>query len=180
MLTAEIYDQGTINTTVPSPGDPTYQTECLSLALRKTLQNLYDNDFVFERAETTDLNTWGGDMQDALDDYIDRYEDILQTGASSVVANLPDVLPIIAALMSGGAEPVLAILLQGVLDAVLRHKNTGVTEAGEEISNADVSGIEDRLDNIESAIYQVLDEFTINIIGDLEAQSWSVGPVEEE
>lgn len=177
-ISANIYDQGTINTTIPAPGDPTYQTECLSLALRKTLQNLYDAGFTFDRAVATDFTSWGGDAQDAVDDYIDRYEDILQTGATEVVAALPDVLPIIGALLSGGSAPVLAILAQGVLDTVLRHKDTGVTEAGEEISNADVSGIEDRLDNIEAAMYQVLNEFTINVLGSSESQTWSVEPPE--
>lgn len=179
MKSASIYDQGTINLTIPDPGDPTYQTECLSLALRKTLQNLYDEGFEFERAESTDFTTFGGDAQDAVDDYIDRYEDILQTGTTEVVAALPDVMPIIAALLSGGSAPVMAILVQGVLDTILRHKDTGVTEAGEEISNADVSGIEERLDNIEAAMYQVLNEFTINLLSSSEVQSWSIEPAEE-
>lgn len=180
MLTALIYDQGTINTTLPSPGDPTYQTEALSLALRKTLQNLFDEGFSFTRAESADFTSFGGDAQDAVDDYMDRYEEILQTGASEVVAALPDVMPIIAALLSGGSAPVLSILAQGVLDTLLRHKDTGVTEAGEEISNADMSGVETRLDNIEAALYQVLNEFTINILESSTDQSWSVGPTPPE
>lgn len=180
MLTAAIYDQGTINTTLPTPGDPTYQTEALSLALRKTLQNLYDEGFEFSRAESTDFTTFGGDAQDAVDDYMERYEEILQTGASEVVAALPDVMPIIAALLSGGSAPVLSILAQGVLDTILRHKDTGVTEAGEETSNADLSGVETRLDNIEAAMYQVLNEFTINILRDSESQTWSIEPSADE
>jgi len=180
MLTAVIYDQGTIDTTLPDPGDPTYQTEALSLALRKTLQNLFDEGFEFERAESTDFTSFGGDAQDAVDDYMDRYEEILQTGASEVVAALPDVLPIIGALLSGGATPVLTILAQGVLDTLLRHKDTGVTEAGEEISNANMAGVETRLDNIEAAMYQVLNEFTINVLSGSENQSWSIEPATEE
>ncbi|MCK5600630.1 hypothetical protein KAR91_02105, partial [Candidatus Pacearchaeota archaeon] len=84
------------------------------------------------------------------------------------------------ALLSGGSAPVLSILAQGVLDTLLRHKDTGVTEAGEEISNADMSGVETRLDNIEAALYQVLNEFTINILESSTDQSWSVGPTPPE
>ena len=124
MKTANFPTIGTLDTTLPLTTDPAYQSASLSLTLHQTIKNLSDNGFVFQQAETSDFTTFGGEAQSAIDNYIDRYEDILQSGFSSVVATLPDVLPIMGALLSGGAEPVLAILLQGVLDTLLRHKDT--------------------------------------------------------
>lgn len=168
MKTASLPDPGTIETDIPEPGEAGYQQECFALYLRQVFKNLYDEGFAFNSVESSDLSSFSGDVADGLDDYIERYEEILLDGASEITANIPDVLPIMAALVSGGSAPVLSILLQGVLDAFLRNRNASITQS--EGETLDTSELVD-------AIRTVLNEFTINIIGDLESQSWSVEPV---
>lgn len=124
MRTASFPAIGTLDTTLPTPGDPTYQTEALALTLHQTIKNLSDNSFEFQQSVASDFTAWSTNTQDALDNYIVRYEEILQTGFSAVVANLPDVLPIMSAVLAGGGPGVIGVLLQGVLDTILRHKDT--------------------------------------------------------
>jgi hypothetical protein len=192
--TANFPSIGTLNTTLPSPGDPTYQVESLALDLHKIIKDLSDNSFEFQQAVAGDFTTFGGGVQDALDNYMDRYEDFLQTGASAVSAALPDVLPIIAAVLSGGGEGVIAILLQGVLDTMLRHKDTrtnhydgdtaevdlsDVIAALEDIRDRltdDTTSITERLEEVRQQIEQTLDEFNINVINSYDDAFFSVGP----
>jgi len=121
MKTANFPTIGTLDTTLPTPGDATYQMEALALVMHQIIKALSDNGFTFSQSETSDFTTFGNGVAGGLDNYITRYEELLATGASAVVASIPDVLPIIGALLSGGAEPVIAILVQGVLDTMLRH-----------------------------------------------------------
>lgn len=199
MKTASLPTIGTLSTTLPAVGDPTYQQELLAYTLMQIIKELSDESFEFSQAETSDLTSVSNDVTDGVDDYMDRYEDLLQTGASSVVANIPDVAGIIGVLLSGGAEPVLAILLQGVLDVLVRHVDHRTDEsdgdpealAGVEaallalneklettgaMSLADVA--DTLLEDIRAQIESTLNEFTINIAGDDVTQSWSVGPVD--
>lgn len=187
MKTAALPAIGTLNTTLPDPGDATYQTESLALSLHQTLKNLSDSGFEFQSPESSDFTTFGNDTQGALDNYIDRYEDILQTGFSAVVANLPDVLPIIGTIIGGGGEGILSILLQGVLDTLLRHRDIRSDVADGDplnLANSDMSGVVTELQDIEAKLEEVreeimatLNEFNINVYEDEEGASWSVGPL---
>ena len=123
MITANFPTVSTLDETLPTPGDPTYQTETLALTLHKVVKNLSDAGFSFAQSVPSDFTSFGNEVAGGLDNYITRYEQLLNTGTSAVAASIPDVLPIIGALLSGGAQPVIAILLQGVLDTILRHRD---------------------------------------------------------
>lgn len=73
MRTAELPTIGTLDTTLPSAGDPTYQTESLCLTIHKIIKELSDEGFEFQQAQTTDFSTYGTNTQDAVDDYIERF-----------------------------------------------------------------------------------------------------------
>jgi hypothetical protein len=150
--TAEIPDQGTIDETLPAPGDPSYQSESLALVIKKMFAALRTEGFVFERADSSDFADFGNEFQTGIDNYITRYEQILADGASSVVASIPDVLPIMAALLSGGATPVLAILLQGVVDTMLRHTNASSTATQGE-------AIVEKLEELRALVEEGRDDF---------------------
>lgn len=176
MRTASFPTIGTLNTTLPSPGDPTYQSEALALTIHQTIKNLSDAGFEFAQVVSGDLSTYTTNTQDAIDDYIERYEDLLISGASEVVANLPDVLGIMAALVSGGAEPVIGILLQGVLDVLMRHKDTRTDQYNGDRAEVDMSGVVTQLEAIETKIEQILTEHTINVISSHEDAYFQIGP----
>lgn len=163
MKTASFPAIGTLDRTLPSPGDATYQTESLALTLHDIIKDMSDNGFEFQLAEASDFTSFGGDAQDAIDDYITRYEEILQNGFSSVVATLPDVLPIISTVLSGGGDAVLSILLQGVLDTILRHQDRRSDSAdGEELvlAAADVANLTTAIEAITAELELVKAEIT--------------------
>lgn len=199
MRTAELPTIGTLDTTLPSAGDPTYQTESLCLTIHKIIKELSDEGFEFQQAQTTDFSTYGTNTQDAVDDYIERFEDLLETGTTAVSAALPDVLPIIGALLSGGSAPVLAILAQGVLDTMLRHWDRRADIANGDPTKADMAGVVAELQSIDAKletteevslantldvlmediraqIETTLNEFTINLHSDEFAAYWGVEP----
>lgn len=155
MKTAAIASSDPINQTVPNPGDPTYQQECLALEVRNTFKNLTDNGFEFQQAEVSDITPFSNDVASGLDNYITRYEEILQTGFSAVVANIPDVAPIITALLSGGSETVLSILLQGVLDTLLRHKDRRSDHYDGDTAEVDLTDVVTKLDDIKVGIESI-------------------------
>lgn len=193
--TADFPTIGTLDETLPATSEPIYQLAALSLTVHKIIKNLSDNNFQFKQAIESDFTTFGTDTQGAIDDHITRYEEFLQGAAASVVADLPDVLPIIGALLSGGSEPVMAILLQGVLDTLLRHKDRRTEEYGGDKAEVDMSSvvtaieevrdklddsgtnITERLEEVRQQMDSILNEFTINLHDDAEGASWSAGPV---
>jgi methionine synthase II (cobalamin-independent) len=176
MRTANFPSIGTLNTTLPDPGDPTYQTEALALTLHQIIKDLSDNGFEFSQVISTDLSTWTTNVQDAVDDYIEKYEDLLQTGASEVTANLPDVLSIMAAVVSGGSDAIIGVLLQGVLDVLMRHKDTRTDHYNGDTAEVDMSEVIDVLEEIRDNIAAVLTEATINVISSREDSFFQVGP----
>jgi hypothetical protein len=187
-LTAALPTIGTLDTTLPDTSDPQYQSASLALDLHKLLKNMSDAGMVISQAVSTDFTTFAGDVTDGMDDYIERYEEILANGFSSIVANIPDVLPIITTLLSGGSEPVLAILLKGVLDVLLRQFDARITDNEGEIEagTADMSGVEaqlealeDKLEEMRVQIATILTEFNITVVQTREAlddvAEWTVG-----
>lgn len=170
---------GTIDTTLPATSDPGYQQAALSLYIRQVCDDLATAGFSFQAAETTDFTTYVSDFNNGMDDFGDRLDEILSTGVSTVVANLPDVAPIIGALLAGGGGAVIPILLNGVADTLLRHMNSRTTSAGGEFVGGDVdtTALETKLDEIEAAILQVLNEININVFRDEDTQTYSSGPL---
>lgn len=180
-LTAALPTIGTLDTTLPETTDPQYQSASLALDLHRVLKNMSDAGMTINQAVSTDFTTFASGVTNGLDDYIERYEDILADGVSQVVGVIPDVWPIITALLSGGSEPVLAILLQGVLDVLCRQFDVRITDKGGEIEagSIDTAGIEDRLEAIEEAIHTILTNFGINLYSAGDAQAlFAVGPPE--
>ena len=206
MRTANLPTITGISATLPAAGEPTRQAEHLCQTLHYILLDMKAEGFVFQQAETTDFTTFGNGVSDGLDDYVDRFDDLLRTGTTAVAANIPDVLPIIGALLSGGAEPVLAILLQGVLDTMLRHWDTRADVADGDPTNSDMSGVitaleaietmleehkdtfidaedttaADLLVKLETAIYGVLTQLNINLFSREDEQFHSIAPMAEE
>lgn len=178
-LSASFPTIGTLDTTLPSTSDPAYQLASLALDVHKIIKNLSDEGFVFRQAEASDFTAWEGSVTDALDDYIERYEDILQSGFSEVVANLPDVISIMGAIVSGGGEGVISILLQGILDVILRHKDTRSDYYNGDTAEVDTAALVAKLDDLIDAIYSILTTFNINLYAESEEANWSVGPVTE-
>lgn len=199
MKTADIVASLDDDTTVPDEGDPTYQQECLALDLRGILKNLSDEGFVLTSTETSDLSAFSTEVADGVDDYVDRFEEMLVDGTSEIVAYIPDVLSIMAALLSGGAEPVLAILLQGVLDTIIRHTIMRADVAGGDATKKALEDVVVELQNLNTKLETsaeatvadelttlftelkeqlavTLNEFTINLANDPLAQQWTVEP----
>lgn len=138
MKTATFQVPVSLDQTLPSPGDATYQTEQLALILNNTIKELDDEGFEFATAESSDFSSYGTDLKTFIDNMHEREEDILLTGATTVVANLPDVLPIIGAILSGGTAAIPSILLNAVVSQLFRSRDTSVESFGGEIINGDI------------------------------------------
>ena len=139
MKTAVIYTNATFSDTIPAPGDPTYQTEVLALMLRKTLENMESAGMVFTAPEAGDFTTFNNEATGFMSDANARMDEILTTGVSSIVANVPDVLSIMAAISSGGGSEVLSILLRAVLAQMWHDRDSSITAAQGEPQYSDLS-----------------------------------------
>jgi len=205
MKTATFVTLGSLPTFSVSESADNYWQERVSYELSAFLRNLSVAGIEATQAESSDFGSFATDMQTALDNYETRFDEILADGVSSVVATLPDVWPIIAALLSGGAEPVIGILLKGVLDAFLRNRNSSLTAAEGEVS-PDTSAIVTELENLTAeitvlkgnfaafgldgevsrlidgiaAVREVLSTININVFRDEESQTYSSGPLPPE
>lgn len=155
MLTADFPTIGVLDATLPATSDPLYQIASLSLTVHRIIKNLSDEGFQFKAVETTDINTYVTDMQTGVDNYINKYEDILQTGTSAVIANIPDVATILTALVSGGSDAILATLLQGVLDVVCRKFEERIDSANGEFDGGDLGNIETLLGEIRDKLDEI-------------------------
>ncbi len=199
MRTANFPTIGTLPLDLPDVEDPLYQSASLSLTLHQIIKDMSDEGFVLTQAQSSDFTSFGNDSDDAVDDYIERYDELLRTGTSEIVAALPDVVPIIGALLAGGSGAVVPILLKGVLDTIVRHTDTRTDVADGEPSTQDFSAIiselealneklettatvniSDTLDTLlielKEQIAVTLNEFTINLASDPLGQSWTVEP----
>lgn len=177
MITADIIDQGTINTTLPSPGDPTYQVESLALFYRQQWAALRTAGFNFARPQTSDFSTFQTGLETYLEDAYDRETEIINDGVATTVAALPDILAIGSAFVSGGASAVGAILLEIILGKLIGGDSGARAgyRAGE--VSPDMTEVVDALEEIRDMIETILTEFNINLYSGEYEQSWSVGPV---
>ena len=180
MITVTLPTIGTLTTTLPDTDDPLYQSAKASYELLRILKAMSDAELTIRQPETSDFTTFNTDTLDGIDDFGERLDEILATGVSDVVANLPDVTSIIAALLSGGSSAVIPILLKGVLDVMLRHMNSRTTAAGGDYSGeVDTAGIEEKLDDIKDQIEATLNEFTINLFSDASDSTVKYGQIDE-
>jgi hypothetical protein len=153
MKTAQLQVPASLDQTLPTPGDPTYQMEALARTIHNTLIELNTENFEFSAAEASDFNTYGNDMKTFIDNMRDREDEILLSGFSSIIANLPDVIPLISAILSGGTAAIPSILLNALIGQLYRSRNSAITaKEGEVLSDLDTGGVEDGL----SEIYQEL------------------------
>lgn len=175
MKTAQFQVPASLDQTLPTPGDATYQTEQLALILNNTIKELDDEGFEFSSAESSDFSTYGNSLKTFIDNMHEREEDILTTGATTVVANLPDVLPIIGAILSGGTAAIPSILLNAVISQLFRSRDTAIEVKGGEILPSDVDltdlvdaveGIQNTHDVIEEHVSEILRSFKIPANGD--------------
>lgn len=175
MLETSIVDQGTINTTLPDPGDPTYQTESLCLFLKQQFAALRTEGFKFQKAQIADLSSWETDLEDWLSDAQDREDQILQQGYSSIVATLPDVLAIGSAYMSGGADAVLGCLVNIILERTFGGSQAATGSYNQAANTPNFNDLIDKLEEIRVQIDTILTEFNINLYEDPTGASWTVG-----
>ena len=188
MKTAAFPTIGTLDETLPATSDSQYQQAALSLTIHKIVKNLSDEGFEFTKPEATDFTAFNTEVNTFITDMNTRFDEILAQGFSEVVANLPDVLNIMAAISSGGLSEVPAILLNAILGQMFHWRDSSIEAAeGEPLAELDVSGIvtqleaiEARLALMETAIQEILTDFNINVFRDEETQTYSFGPLEEE
>lgn len=174
MKTADIQILSSLSDTLPDPSDSNYQAAALCLMLRKTLEELDTQGFSFNAIETTDLSTFNTSMSDFLSNANDRFDDWLQGEVSTVVANLPDVLSIGAAYVSGGASEVGGLILQRVLGMLFHTEDSRAQYEGAH-KDLDLDDLIAKLEEIREQIEHILTEFSINTYNDPEGQSWVVG-----
>ena len=142
MKQADIFVVTGASDTLPATSDPMYQTSVLSLMIRKTLENVEAQGIDIVRTEVADFEAFEFDMNDFIDKSGQRLDDLLTTGVTTVIANLPDVLEIGAAYASGGATAVGGIILNKVIGHMF-HVADSNAEHGSEI---DLSAIEEQLE----------------------------------
>lgn len=171
---------GTLVTTLPPESDPAYQLASLALTLHKIIKDMSDNEFDFQQVVPSDVSGLFTATEGGLDDYIDRYEEVLQEGASDVVATLPSLIPYISAFLSGGAEGMIALFLKSIFDALVRGKDTRTTEHdseyGGDVAQVDTASIVTALEGIKAQMDAILTEFNINIIDSRDDGFFHVGP----
>ncbi len=193
--------------TLPVDSDPMYQPAVLALMIRKNLEALDTQGFNFKLAETTDLTSFNNDMTTYLANANTRFDEWLQGQVATVAANLPDVLAVGEAMLSGGGSAVGALVLNRVLGMAFHREDSRAQHEGAH-TNVDSAAIVTALENIETIlttfadrhestggnsiadmldttlqairdeIMQVLNEFNINIYSDPENAQWSVGPLD--
>ena len=180
MITAQIIDQGTIDTTLPSTSDPLYQLAALSLFYRQQFAALRTAGFQYARPEVSDFTSFKSDLSTYLSNAYDRETEIIQDGIATTTANLPDVLSIGAAFVSGGATEAAACILNILLGKLLGGDSgaEGQYKIGE--ASPDMTDVVTALEEIRDNIETILNEFNINLYSNEYEQSWSVGPVEPE
>ena len=175
MLEASFPTIGTLDETLPATSDPQYQSAALCLSLHKIIKAISDEGFTITKPEASDFSSYSNNVKDYIDKMAQREDEILRNGFSTVVATLPDVLSIMAAISSGGLAEVPSILLNALMSQAFRSRDTLLDVEG---GDTDQDLIE-ALNEIRDKIDLVLTEFNINVIGSIEDQAWSVGPLSE-
>jgi hypothetical protein len=179
MITANIIDQGTIDTTLPATSDPMYQVASLALFYKQQFAALRTAGFTFARPETTDFTTFKNGLATYLSNAYDRETEIIQDGVATTVATLPDVLSIGAAFTSGGASAAAACILNIVLGKLIGGDSGAQGDYEKAQASPDMSEVVTALEEIRDNIELILTEFNINVFRDEESQTYSMGPLPE-
>ena len=181
MITADIIDQGAIDTTLPPTSDPLYQLAALSLFYRQQWAALRTAGFNFARPEVSDFSTFNNELSTYLDNAHDRETEIIQTGASAISANLPDILSIGAAFASGGASAAAACVVNTALGKLLGGDSGAIGDYEVSQASPDMTEVVDKLEELRQAVNQVLSTFNINLLSDqYEAYFSATQDLEEE
>ena len=177
MISASIIDQGTIDTTLPATSDPMYQVASLALFYKQQFAALRTAGFQFARPETSDFTAYNTAADDWLDDANARFDAWLQGAVGEVIGNVPDVLSIGAAFVSGGATEVGAILLSKILNHMFHVEDSRAQYEGAR-ENVDTEAIVDKLEEVREQIEATLNEFNINLYRDAEDSSVKYGQLD--
>lgn len=175
MKTAEIQVLTGLSDTLPASTDPNYQCAALCLMLRKTLEELDTQAFTFNAVESTDFSSFKTSLTNWLDDAYDRETEIIQDGVSEITANLPDILAIGAAYVSGGASEAIGCLINIALGRLLGGDSGAIAAYEAKENSVDLTDMIAKLEEIREQIEHILTEFSINTYNDPEGQSWTVG-----
>lgn len=182
MIDITLPDQGTINTTLPDPSDPMYQPASLCLFLKQTFASMRSAGLHVQKAQIADLTSYQSSLGTWLTNAQAREDEILTEGASEVVANLPDVLAIGAAYMSGGATAAIGCIQSIVLKRLFGGDQAalaGYQQAG--ASEIDLSEIVEKLDEFNVMFdkfalieeqYSRLEAFFNNLTINLNSEEW--------
>lgn len=124
MKTAAFPTIGTLDTTLPTVGTATYQSESLALDIHQIIKNLSDAGFQFQMAEPLDVTTLESDLRafgDTFDTWIESAA-VASTAGLPVPANpaLPDFAAAIGMLLAGGWGAIIPILINLAVDLVVR------------------------------------------------------------
>jgi len=178
MISASIIDQGTIDTTLPDTTDPMYQVASLALFYKQQFAALRTAGFQFAKPEVSDFTSFKANLSTYLSDAYDRETEIIQDGVATTVANLPDVLSIGAAFVSGGATEAAACILNIILGKLLGGDSGAHGDYENAQASTDMTEVVSALEDIKNQIEATLNEFNINVYSDEYDSSVKYGQVD--
>lgn len=179
MLSTNFYIVSGAVDDLPASSDPNYQNAVLCLMLRKTLEGMDTEGFDITRPEISDFTTYRASLTSWLDDAYDREAEIIRTGTSEIVANLPDILTIGAAYISGGASAAIGCVIEIMLKRLLGGDSGAVAANEGQTAEVDFTELIAKLEELREQMAAILTEFNINILRDEEEATFSVGFPEE-
>jgi hypothetical protein len=147
--------------------------ECAALEWRQTMLALKDNGFVFSRTDEAEYTAFNNEVKTSLSQMNQRWDEILQQGASQVAVNLPNVINIMAAISSGGTSEVLSILLCALFEQIFHARDSQIEAAnGEPTPNTDaivqeLTAIKTEIDELAGEVTAVLESTEGDKVGDV-------------
>lgn len=162
-----------------SPTAENYWEEYAAYCYCVSMWNLSAAGITMTQSEVSDFTAYNTLADTWLDDANDRFDAWLQGAVGEAIGNVPDVLQIGAAFVSGGASEVGVIILSKILNHMFHVEDSRAQYEGAH-ENIDMDAIVAKLEEVRAEIETTLSEFNINIFLDEYQQSWSVGPVEPD
>ena len=182
MIDITLPDQGTIDTTLPDTSDPMYQPAALCLFLRQTFALMRTAGLNIQKAQVSDLTSYQSSLGTWLAQQQAREDEILVEGASEIAANLPDVLAIGAAYMSGGATAALGCIQSIVMKRLFGGDTSAEASYNQtQAAGVDTSGIEALMEEFNDMFdkfalieeqYSRLEAFFNNLTINLKSEEW--------
>ncbi|MGW8324242.1 MAG: hypothetical protein ACWGNI_00970 [Desulfobacterales bacterium] len=177
MISVDIQTVAGAVDTLPASTDPNYQTAVLSLMIRKTFEAMETAGLDITRPEISDFSPFKSSLSTYLQNAYDRETEIITDGVSSISANIPDILSIGAAYVSGGASEAIGCVLNIMIGKMLGG-DSGAQGDHRTGDPQDLTSLINKLEEIREQISTILTEFNINTYNDPQGQSWSVGLVD--